>query len=168
VALVCGSFFGHEAGAEPGPAIGAGTHGKETHRTEDGAHRSCAVKGGRHAWDNHQFGPDWRETLSPEQEAQLDQLRANFAKSHGPLGARIKALQLDLAVLAIAPQPDNSVMDAKLAELMALERQLMGTEYAYIAAQRRLLTPPQQVSFDTVIIHDAMHGKRSRGCRCGH
>ena len=75
----------------------------------------------------------------------------------------IKVLKVDLAVLSTAPQPDKAVIDAKIKELIELKGQLLGAKYGYIAAQRQVLTPPQQVSFDMDTIHGAMHGGKGKG-----
>lgn len=166
----------------PGPGMGGGTgvmgspacamrggmQGQGRHR--QGMEGRGHKKHGKHQCNHgqarrgqHLFGGNWTQSLSGAQKVQLDQLHVNHARIKAPLKARTKALKVDLAVLATAPEPDKAVIDAKIEELLKLKGQLLGAEYGYIAAQRRVLTPLQQVSFDMEKIHGAMHGKKGKG-----
>jgi hypothetical protein len=75
----------------------------------------------------------------------------------------VKAVKADLAVLVTEPQPNKAVIDAKIGELVRLKGEMLGAKYGYLAAQRRVLTPAQRVSFDMDIIRDAVHGRKGRG-----
>ncbi|MEA3278053.1 MAG: hypothetical protein U9Q81_22755 [Pseudomonadota bacterium] len=173
-ALVSGMAFAQAAAATPGPGMGTGMQqpggpGGGIPGLRQGKGKQGAGKhGGRHGehgkgqGGKHLFGEIWNKTLTDEQKAQLDQLHVNYAKIKAPLKSRVKALQVDLAVLSTAAEPDKAVIDAKIAELLNLEGEMMGAEYGYIAAQRRVLTPEQQVSFDMATIHKAMHGKEGK------
>lgn len=145
-----------------------GMHGKGKHRQgmKGGGHAKHGKhhgQQGRTRFGQHLFGGHWSQSLSNQQKAQLDQLHINHTRIKAPLKARIKALKVDLAVLATAPEPDKTVIDAKIEEMLKLKGQLLGAEYGYIAAQRQVLTPMQQVSFDMEKIHGAMHGKGGKG-----
>ena len=81
----------------------------------------------------------------------------------GPLKAQAKAIKADLAVLAVADEPDSAAINAKIDELLALKRTMMINKYEYVAAQRKLLTPEQRVSFDMTVIKRSKHGKKGKG-----
>lgn len=154
---------GMGGGMQGGGMQGMGMHGKRMH---GGGHGKCGKGGGKHGQTScgkHLYGDCWKNTLNAEQKIRLDQLHVNFAKIKAPLKARIKVLKLDLAILATAPQPDKAVIDAKIAELLRLKGQMLGAKYGYVAAQRQVLTPAQQVAFDMDTIHKAMHGKERKG-----
>lgn len=171
--LTGGVVFVQEADAAPGAGMGGGMQGggmqgkgMQGKGMHGGGHRKHGAGGGKHGHGScgkHLYGGCWKKTLSPEQKARLDQLHVNFAKTKAPLKARIKVLKLDLTILAIAPQPEKAVIDAKIAELLRLKGQMMGAKYGYVAAQRQVLTPQQQVAFDMEQIHRAMHGKQKKG-----
>jgi Spy/CpxP family protein refolding chaperone len=176
-AFAGGLAFAQEVDAAPGSGMGdgmqgggghgkgmqgGGMHSKGMHGGGYGRHGKGEGKHGMQHCRKHLFGDTWKKTLTAEQEARLDQLHVNFAKIKAPLKARTKALKIDLAILVTAPQPDKAVIDAKIAELLKLKGQMMGAKYGYIAAQRQVLTPQQQVSFDMDTIHKAMHGKKGK------
>ncbi len=180
-ALVGLPAFAEETLAAPGSGMAAGMgggmvrggmqgKGKQGNCKHSGGHRRHCMhekKHGHKACGKHRDDSAWRDSLSPEQELQIDQVHVNFAKTKAPLKARIKALKVDLAVLATAPQPNKAVIDAKIKELLELKGQLLGAKYGYIAAQRQVLSPQQQVSFDMDVVRKAMHGKKDQGSQCG-
>lgn len=125
-------------------------------------HGKC-IHGGARSGGSLIYGEDWRESLSDEQKNQLDRLHVAYAKTKMPLKVRMQALQLELTVLATATTPDKEATNAKIDALLEIKREALRAKYAYIAAQRQLLTPDQQISFDMQMIHKAMHGKRGKG-----
>jgi Spy/CpxP family protein refolding chaperone len=157
-----------------GEMQGHGGHGGEAHcpsrgkgKGKGGGHKGRHGAGmeGKHGKDGHGghlFGEDWRNMLTAEQKLQLDRLHVEFAKTKVQLKAQIKALKLQLAVLATSEQPQPAAIDAGIEEVLAVKRQLMSAKYGYIAAQRRVLTPEQQVSFDLEVLKRAKHGKRDQ------
>lgn len=171
--LTGGVVFVQEADAAPGAGMGGGMQGggmqgkgMQGKGMHGGGHRKHGAGGCKHGCGScgkHLYGGCWKKTLSAEQKARLDQLHVNFAKTKAPLKARIKVLKLDLTILAIAPQPEKAVIDAKIAELLRLKGQMLGAKYGYVAAQRQVLAPQQQVAFDMEQIHRAMHGKQKKG-----
>ncbi len=144
----------HGGGKRGGCKHGGGKHGGGKH---GGMHR-----GGKHGGP-HLYGDDWRETLTDEQKAQLDRLHVAYAKTKAPRKARMKALKVELATLATAAEPSQKAIDAKIDQLLQTKREAMRAKYAYIADQRKVLTPEQQVSFDMHLIHKTMHGKKGKG-----
>lgn len=150
-----GMHGGEGAGKHGGGMHGGGKHG--------GGMRGGGMHGGGKHGGSHLYGDDWRETLTDEQKDQLDRLHVAYAKTKAPRKARMKALKVELTSLATAAQPDTQTIDAKIEELLQIKRAAMRAKYAYIADQRKLLTPEQQVSFDMQMIHKAMHGKKARG-----
>lgn len=128
-----------------------------------GKHRGHGMGHGRH----HLFGDHWKKTLTPEQKVQLDRLHLAFAKKKHGLMSGIRALKVQLAVMAVADQQQPGAVEAHIDNLLTAKRQLMQTKYSYIVAQRKVLTPEQRVSFDMDVIHKAdrakgkgMHGGR--------
>ena len=170
-----GSFMAQSAQSAPGPGMGGGMaqpggamqggmQGKGRHRQAmqgcgHAKHGKRHGKRGRTSCGKHLFGGCWKHSLNAEQKARLDRLHINHARIKAPIKARIKALKVDLAILATTTEPDKAVIDAKIAELLEFKGESMGAKYGYIAAQRQVLTPAQQVSFDMEQIHGAMHGK---------
>lgn len=116
-------------------------HGGKQHRKGHGGH--------------HLFGDHWKKTLAGEQKAQLDRLHLEFAKQKHTLKSGIQALKVQLAVMTVADQPQREAVDAQIDNLLLAEKQLMQAKYRYIAAQRKVLTPEQRVSFDMEVIHKA-------------
>lgn len=139
---------------------GGGMHGGGMHG--EGMHGSGYHGGCKHG-ASHLYGDDWRTTLTDEQTSQLDRLHVAYAKTKAPRKARIQALKVELTVLATAAAPDKEAINAKIDELLEIKRESMRAKYAYLAAQRQVLTPDQQVSFDMQMIQKAMHGKRGKG-----
>jgi Spy/CpxP family protein refolding chaperone len=141
---------GHEGGAEHR------SHGKHHGKGHAGHH------GKKHA-GHHLFGDHWKKTLTDEQKARLDRLHLEFAKKKHVLKSGIEALKVQLAVHAIADEPQPAAIDAQINELLMAKRQLMQAKYSYIAAQRQVLTPEQRVSFDMGVIHKAAGGGKKKG-----
>lgn len=178
--LVGGLAMAQGAQPAPGPGMGGGMgqpggpgyamygcmqrHGKHGQGMQGGGYGKHGKRHGQHGQTHcgkHLFGGCWKKSLSDEQKARLDQLHINHARIKAPLKARIKVLKVDLAMLATAPRPDKVVIDAKIEALLKLKGKLLGAKYGYIAAQRQVLTPEQQISFDMEKVHGAMHGKQS-------
>ena len=143
---------GHDGGG------GRSAHG-EGHGKGHGGH------GGKgHGGGHHLFGKHWKTTLSAEQKSQLDSLHLEFAKTKHVLKSRIEALKVELAVLSVADQPHQDAVDKQIDELLAAKREMMQAKFAYIGAQRAVLTPEQRVSFDMEVIHKASGGgKKGKG-----
>jgi hypothetical protein len=154
-----GPGMGHGAthrGEMAGGMHGKGKHGKggRQHGQGDGERKGCS---------QHLFGASWRTTLSPPQTAALDKVHVTYAKNKAQLKALMQSIKVQLVVLATSDEPQTEATEAKIEELLAAKRELLLARYAYIAAQRALLTPDQQVSFDMEVIHKAMDGeKKSR------
>lgn len=147
-----------------------GKHGKGHGGGKHGGHGKghCKGHGGQqhrrgHDGGQHLFGDHWKKTLTVEQKAQLDQLHVEFAKKKHALKSAIHARKVQLAVMAIADQPQQEAIDAQINDLLTGERQLMYARYSYIAAQRNVLTPEQRVSFDMEVVHKADEGKAKGG-----
>jgi len=154
---------GHDGGGKyggQGKGYGkdhAGHHGK--------GHAGHHAKGhGGH----HLFGDHWKKTLSAEQKVQLDWLHLEFAKKKHTLRSGIQALKVQLAAMAIADQPQAEAVEAQINELLMAKKQLMQAKYHYIAAQRKVLTQEQRVSFDMDVIHKADAGKAKGHHGGGH
>lgn len=147
--------------------------GMQQHRGMQGGCMHCGGKGlhgkqpGKGQGGGHLLGDHWKKTLTAEQKAQLDLLHVRFAKTKAPLKAGIRALKAQLAVLATAGEPQMGAIDAKIDELLMAKRELMRAKYLYITAQRRVLNPQQQTSFDMALIHKVMHGKKGKSGRGG-
>jgi Spy/CpxP family protein refolding chaperone len=139
---------------------GGSMHGGGMHA--DGMHESGHHGGCKHG-SSHLYGDDWRASLTDEQTSQLDRLHVAYAKAKAPRKARMQALKVELTVLATAASPDKEAINTNIDKLLEIKREAMRAKYAYLAAQRQVLTPDQQVSFDMQMIHKAMHGKRGRG-----
>lgn len=154
-----GMHGGHGGGKHGGGMQGAGKHGGCKHK---GGKHGGMHSGGKHSGPRL-YGEDWRKSLTDEQKAQLDRLHLAYARTKAPSKARMKALEVELTALATAVEPSWQVIDARIDELLQIKRQAMRAKYAYIADQRRVLTPEQQVSFDMQMIHKAMHGKKGKG-----
>jgi Spy/CpxP family protein refolding chaperone len=154
-----GMHGGHGGGKHGGGMPGAGKHGGCKHK---GGKHGGMHSGGKHSGPRL-YGEDWRKSLTDEQKAQLDRLHLAYARTKAPSKARMKALEVELTALATAVEPSWQVIDARIDELLQIKRQAMRAKYAYIADQRRVLTPEQQVSFDMQMIHKAMHGKKGKG-----
>lgn len=150
-----------------------GAHGSGTHMAQHGKSHSGGSKHGRHCkrhgkdhgghkgkshGRHHLFGDHWKKELTAEQKVQLDQLHVEFAKKKHTLKSGIKALEVQLAVLAVADEPQQEAVDTQINNLLTAKRQLIQAKHRYIAAQRTVLTPEQRVSFDMEVIHKAGTG----------
>ncbi len=94
----------------------------------------------------------WRRTLTEEQRAQIDGLRVTHVKFVVPLRAKIHAAKADLAVLATADEPDSASIQNKLDELLEMKKQLLRERYEHLGAVRKVLSPEQRMSFDTMVM----------------
>lgn len=128
-----------------------GGHGKR-HGKGHGGHK------GKSPGSHHLFGDHWKTTLTGEQKVQLDQLHLEYAKKKHTLKSGIHALEVQLAVLAVTDQPQQEAVDAQINNLLTAKRQLIQAKHDYLAAQRKVLTPEQRVSFDMEVIHKADPG----------
>ena len=128
-------------------------HGKR-HGNGHGAGGKGSHGGGGHTW----YGANWKTSLTPEQKAALDSLHLDYAQRKAPSKAAAKSLEVQLAVLATTEGATGETAATKIEELLALKREMLRARYAYIAAQRALLTPEQLASFDMDLIHQTMHG----------
>jgi len=140
---------------------GKGARGDGQHGGMKGHHGSCAKHGkrGGGATDGHRlYGAHWKQGLTVEQQSELDRLHLELARIKAPLTAGIKALKVRLAVLATSDSAGANEIDGPLMDLLLAEQELMRAKNNYIAAQRKVLTPEQRVSFDMEVIHKAMHG----------
>jgi hypothetical protein len=138
-----------------------GRHGKGHGGGQHGGHGK-GHGGQRHGKGHdkqHLFGEHWKKTLSAEQKTQLDRLHVEYAKKKHALQSGIRAGKVQLTVMALADQPQPQAIDAQINDLLFGEKQLMQAKYGYIAAQRKILTPEQQVSFDMEMVHKADTGK---------
>ncbi len=142
-----GAHHGGSHMAQHGKSHGGGKH--------DGHGKRHGKSHGKH----HLFGDHWKKTLTAEQKVQLDRLHLEFAKKKHTLMSGIRALKVQLAVMAVTDQPQQGAFDAHIDNLLTAKRQLMQARYGYITAQRTLLTPEQRVSFDMEVIHKADAGK---------
>ena len=162
-----GTGRGHQGPPEAMQGQGGhakGQAGRGPHRGGGGMHGKGHGKGQS---ESHLFGPDWRSTLTAEQKAELDRLHVEFAKTKAPLMAGIEALKVRLAVLVTSEQPEPGAIDGLIEELLPAKRELMSAKYNYRVAQRGVLTPPQQISFDMEVLHRAMHRQEDKQGRGG-
>ncbi len=164
--------FAEETLAAPGSGMAAGMGGgmaqggmqgkrKQGKCKHGGGHRRhCMLekKHGHKACGKRRDDSAWRDSLSPEQELQIDQLHVNFAKTKAPLKARVKALKVDLVVLATAPQPNKAVIDAKIKELLEAQRPVAGGQVRLYCCP----TPSPQSAATGVI----RHGRHPQGHAC--
>ncbi len=148
----------HMAGGEHHGA--GGRHGEQhaMHHGRDG-------RAGHHGEHGRSMGKElfarhWKQTLSPEQRAQVDQLRVNHAKADTPLRAKMSWIKADLAVLATAHEPDTAAIQQHIDELLALKKEVMQQRYGHIAAVRTVLTEDQRASYDMMILKHANQSKR--------
>lgn len=110
-------------------------------------------------------GPNWKDTLTDEQRAALAKLKLDHMKVTAPIKAKMKNLKVELAMLVTTDKPDTNTINKKIDELTKLKNDKMKEKYKYIVAKRKVLTPEQQVLFDTRVIQKAMHGKDKGQCR---
>jgi hypothetical protein len=162
-----GPGSGHDA-LQHRPKAGGMHHAKHgggcpMHERKHGkVHRAGHGEG--HA--RHLFGQGWTETLSAEQKAALDKLHVDYAKNKVQQRLKIKALKVQLTVLATADESQPEAAATKIDALLATKREMLLAKQAYIAEQRAVLTPEQRVSFDMTMIHQALpSGKCPQGRR---
>ena len=159
-ALVPASMAAHHGGPGMQGAAGHQCQHHNRHGTQTGHHGQGAQKGwhgahhggGGHHGKKKLFGPHWKTTLSPEQAQEMDRLRVEYLKHKMPLKAKAKAIKLGLAVLATADEPNAKAVSEGIEDLLAVKGEMMQLKYKHIAAQRRLLTPEQRVSFDMDVL----------------
>ena len=161
-------------GGKHGPMHKHGGQHSGKHMVQHGKRHGGAKHGGHHKGHGgkqhrkghdrqHLFGNHWKTTLTAEQKAHLDRLHLEFAKRKHTLKSGIQALKVQLAVMTVADQSQQEDADAQIDNLLMAKKQLMQAKYRYIAAQRKLLTPEQRVSFDMEVIHKADSGNAKGG-----
>ena len=88
---------------------GMGGYGKHMMHHKGGMH-------GRHG--TKLLSPHWKQTLTPAQRVQIDQMHLNFAKAKATLKTKIKALRIELALLSTADKANNTAIENKIEELL--------------------------------------------------
>lgn len=160
-----GGKHGMKHGKGHGQGHGMGGHGGKKH------HGGCKKHGAMAHGDKagkHMYGPDWRQSLTGEQKAELDRLHLQYARTKAPLKAGVKAMEVRLAVLATSDNPNMEQMEGPMMDLLLAKQEMMRAKFNYIAAQRKVLTPQQRVSFDMDVIHKTMHGDVHKKSKGGH
>lgn len=152
--------------ADHGRGMGEAGHGMRHHPTqcEHAGGADHHVRHGHHAgWaESRLMGVHWLSTLTDDQKLHLDRLQVEYAKEKTPLKMAQKAVRLELAVLVTQDAPDVQAVNDKVNELLDLERAKLLSKSQYIAAQRKVLTPEQRVSFDMDVLQRAKYGKIKR------
>jgi len=110
-----------------------------------------------HSRKKHQLGEHWKSTLSKEQKLELDKLHLDFIRHKAPLKAEMKVLKVQFTIQATSDQVSPEALETKINELVMVKSKILHAKAKYIAAQRKILTPEQRVSFDLEKIHKAMH-----------
>lgn len=164
-----GGHDGHGGDGGDGGGHGKMSHGGGKgggHGDGDGGHG----KGGGHGKDGgpQMYGEAWKASLTAVQKAELDRLHLELARVKAPMKAMAKALEVQIAVLSTSPQPQLEALEAAISQRLDAEREILRAQARYVAAQRAVLTPEQQVSFDLHTIHGAMHGQDGKGHGGGH
>ncbi len=158
-----------DAGAgKKGCKHGKGKQGMHEGKKGHGGCKKHGAKSGASASDKHLYGANWKQSLTNDQKAELDRLHLQYARIKAPLKAGIKALEVQLAVLATSGDSNPKAIDGPLMDLVLAKQEMLRAKYKYISAQRQMLTPQQQVSFDMEVIHKAMHGKKDKEKKGGH
>ncbi|MCA9473739.1 MAG: periplasmic heavy metal sensor [Nitrospirales bacterium] len=101
----------------------------------------------------------WTETLTDDQKAKFAKMRLELKKAKSLLKAQIKVKKIELVTLVTEDNPDQSAIDQKINEILALKKQKMQKKYAFKIAIRSMLTPEQRVQFDMSLLKKAVHGK---------
>lgn len=86
--------------------------------------------------------------LTPEQQAQVDKLRADHQQTASSLRTALRTRQEELDGLMKATQPDRKAIDAKIDEVNAARSQLQKEKASYQVSVRNLLTPEQLAALD--------------------
>jgi Spy/CpxP family protein refolding chaperone len=164
-ALILGSALAAATAVVGSGPVAADTHGMgmQAHYAEHQGHGKHPGHGACHGEGKRRLlGPDWKITLSPEQQVALDRLHVAYAKAKMPLKAQAEVLKVELAALALEDEPDTGATGAKIDELLALKRVMMINKYEYVTAKRKVLTPEQRISFDMDVIKRSKHGRQGK------
>jgi Spy/CpxP family protein refolding chaperone len=136
-------------------------HGKGGCRHGKGGHGGGA--GGRHG---HHREPAWKASLSQSQRQALMNLKVAHRKVVVPLELKMKAIEAELAALATADDPDKGAIEAKIDELVWLERLSLIEKYRHMAAKRETLTPAQRLEFDMAAMQAGKEDRHGRHGKC--
>ncbi len=96
--------------------------------------------------------PGWLATLSDAQRAQMDRMHLVLKKSMNMIEARLKTREAELDNLVTQDNPDMKAVRSKIDEVMELKKEMMTKRYDHMAELRAILTPPQRVSFDMMVL----------------
>lgn len=128
-------------------------------------HGSMAMQGGQKGGD-YRGGHGMLE-VSDEQRAELDRIKADYAKKQAPLKARFKALKVELMAMALADTPDNAAIDKKIDEMLELKRQILRNKVDKVSAKRKVLDDQQRAQYDLRVMKKAARGGGRDGGHAG-
>lgn len=129
-----------------------GMIGQRKHKSHRG-HRMHGQRG------NRLLSPHWRQTLTKDQQIQIDQMHLEFAKVKMTLKARINTLKVELALLCTADTPNPEAIENKIEEVLVVKRNMMRIHSEHIVNMRKVLNSEQRMSFDLDVLHRMGRGK---------
>lgn len=124
-----------------------------------GMHEDKAPHGNMGSKKEGDGGACWMKSLTDEQKAKAAKMRLEYKKVKSLIKAQIKVKKVELVTLVTEDSPDQSAIDKKIDEILALKKQKMQKKYAYKIALRNMLTPEHRVSFDMNLLKKSLHGK---------
>jgi Spy/CpxP family protein refolding chaperone len=99
--------------------------------------------------------------LTDQQKTDIEKLRTEHKKQVLPITNDLGLKRAELQNLRTAEKPDQNAIDAKVAEIGALQTKLMTSREKQTQDIRALLTDEQKVYFDT---NRKKHNKNATGC----
>ena len=146
------------------PPRGDGERGRMEHHMRHHGPNASRHDAGRHGDHDGRgrWARAWKRTLTDEQRAQVDGMHLDLVRKRSPLEARRRLARLELGLLATHDTPDMDAMNAKIDEILKLQRELMKARVAHIAEVRTVLTAEQRVSFDMGVLERMKRMRRGR------
>lgn len=127
-----------------------------------GEHGGKHHHGDRHYEKGKHRATCWTETLTEDQQAQVDKMRVEFKKVKSLLKAQITVKKVELATLVTQDKPDQEAINQKIDEILKLKKEKMRKKYAFKVKLRSVLNEKQRVLFDMKMLKKALHGKSHR------
>ncbi len=94
----------------------------------------------------------WKKTLTDTQRSQLERLHLALKKDMSVLRAELAVNKAELKELALRDNPDTRAIERKMDEISGIRKEMMKKRISHLIEVRKIFTPEQRVSFDSMIM----------------
>ncbi len=131
-------------------------------RAEGGMRGGPGMEKGRHECGH---GRSWKDTLTDAQRSELGRMRLDMKKKMSVLRAELGVKKAELKALILRDDPDMRAVGRKADEVLSVRKEMMKNRISGVIDVRKVLTPAQRVSFDSMVMSGPEGWWHGRGDR---